>query len=133
MKLHQLQALVGVVEHGSIRAAARALFVTQPAATRSLRQTYQAALLIACAHPAALTAREITFVAAFAERFAGQIDAPSPQAPDGVASFWFDPLRDQPPAPLARRAPRCFCTRGKVWSSRRRMNGKLLSSRSRTL
>lgn len=78
---------------------------TPAAATRSLRQTYQAALLIACAHPAALTAREIAFVAAFAERFAGQIDAPSPQAPDGVASFWFDPLRDQPPAPLARRAP----------------------------
>lgn len=78
---------------------------TPAAATRSLRQTYHAALLVACAHPAALTAREIAFVAAFAERFAAQIEAPSPQAPDGVASFWFDPLRDQPPAPLARRAP----------------------------
>ena len=38
MKLHQLQALVGVVEHGSIRAAARALHLTQAALTKSLRQ-----------------------------------------------------------------------------------------------
>ncbi|WP_153115275.1 hypothetical protein [Rhodocyclus tenuis] len=75
------------------------------AATRSLRQVYNAALLVACAHPAALTAREISFVAAFAERFAGQVDAPSAQAPAGSATFWIDPLRDQPPAPLARRAP----------------------------
>ena len=34
---------------------------------------------------------------------------------------------------IARRAPRCFCTRGKSWSSRSRMKGKLLSSRSSTL
>jgi DNA-binding transcriptional LysR family regulator len=38
MKLHQLQALVRVVEHGSIRAAARASHVTQAAFTKSLRQ-----------------------------------------------------------------------------------------------
>lgn len=38
MKLHQLQALVGVVEHGSIRAAARAMHLTQAALTKSLRQ-----------------------------------------------------------------------------------------------
>ena len=38
MKLHQLQALVGVVEHGGIRAAARALHLTQAALTKSLRQ-----------------------------------------------------------------------------------------------
>lgn len=76
-----------------------------PNATRSLRQIYNAALLVACAHPAALTAREIGFVAAFAERFAGQIGEPSTQAPAGSATFWIDPVRDQPPAPLARRAP----------------------------
>ena len=38
MKLHQLQALVGAVEHGSIRAAARAMHLTQTALTKSLRQ-----------------------------------------------------------------------------------------------
>ena len=37
MKLHQLQALVGVVEHGSIRAAARDMHLTQAALTKSLR------------------------------------------------------------------------------------------------
>ena len=38
MKLHQLQALVAVVEYGSIRAAARELHLTQAALTKSLRQ-----------------------------------------------------------------------------------------------
>lgn len=38
MKLHQLQALVAAVEHGSIRAAARELHLTQAALTKSLRQ-----------------------------------------------------------------------------------------------
>lgn len=37
MKLHQLQALVAVVDHGSIRAASRALLVSQAAVTKSLR------------------------------------------------------------------------------------------------
>ena len=37
-RLHQLRALVGVVEHGGIRSAARALFVSQAALTKSLRQ-----------------------------------------------------------------------------------------------
>lgn len=38
MKLHQLHALVAAVEHGSIRAAARELHLTQAALTKSLRQ-----------------------------------------------------------------------------------------------
>jgi LysR family transcriptional regulator, regulator of abg operon len=37
MKLHQLQALVAVVEQGSIRAAAREMHLTQAALTKSLR------------------------------------------------------------------------------------------------
>jgi LysR family transcriptional regulator of abg operon len=37
MKLHQIQALVAVVDHGSIRAAARALHLSQAALTKSLR------------------------------------------------------------------------------------------------
>lgn len=41
MNLRQLRAFVLIAEHGSIRAAARALFVTQPAATRSLRELEQ--------------------------------------------------------------------------------------------
>ena len=38
MNLRQLRTFVLIAEHGSIRAAARALFITQPAATRSLRE-----------------------------------------------------------------------------------------------
>lgn len=38
MKLHQLQALVAVAEHGSIRAAARAIHLTQAALTKALKQ-----------------------------------------------------------------------------------------------
>lgn len=38
IKLHQLRALVGVVEYGGIRAAARHLHVSQAALTKSLRQ-----------------------------------------------------------------------------------------------
>ena len=37
LKLHQLNALVAVVEHGSIRAAARALHLSQAALTKSLK------------------------------------------------------------------------------------------------
>lgn len=49
MKLHQLQALVAVVEHGSIRAAAREMHLTQAALTKALRlleeETGQALLM----------------------------------------------------------------------------------------
>lgn len=38
MKMHQLQALVAVAEHGSIRAAARAIHLTQAALTKALKQ-----------------------------------------------------------------------------------------------
>lgn len=38
LRLHQLRALVGVVEHGGIRAAARQMFISQAALTKSLRQ-----------------------------------------------------------------------------------------------
>lgn len=41
MNLRQLRAFALIAEHGSIRAAARALAVTQPAATRSLRELEQ--------------------------------------------------------------------------------------------
>lgn len=38
LRLHQLKALVGVVEYGGIRAAARAMHISQAALTKSLRQ-----------------------------------------------------------------------------------------------
>lgn len=38
LRLHQLKALIGVVEHGGIRAAARQLHISQAALTKSLRQ-----------------------------------------------------------------------------------------------
>ena len=37
MKLEQLQHLIAIVEHGSLRAAARRLDVPQPALTGSVR------------------------------------------------------------------------------------------------
>lgn len=48
-KINQLQAFVAIIQHGSIRAAARALQQTQPALTRSMReleQTMGAPLLV---------------------------------------------------------------------------------------
>lgn len=38
MKLHQLRAFVAIAEHGSVHAAARALFLTQPAITKAIRE-----------------------------------------------------------------------------------------------
>lgn len=38
MKPHQLNAFLAVADHGSIRAAARQLFVSQPAVTRTVRE-----------------------------------------------------------------------------------------------
>ena len=38
LRLHQLRALVGVVEHGGIRATARAQFISQAALTKALRE-----------------------------------------------------------------------------------------------
>lgn len=58
MKLHQLQALAGVVEHGGIRAAARAMYLTQAALTKALRQLEEeagVALLVRSARGVALT------------------------------------------------------------------------------
>lgn len=59
MKLHQLQALVGAVDHGSIRAAARAMHLTQAALTKSLRQLEEdagVALLVRRSRGVVLTA-----------------------------------------------------------------------------
>jgi LysR family transcriptional regulator, regulator of abg operon len=58
MKLHQFDALVAVVDHGGIRAAARALNVSQAAVTKSMKQLEGEAgvpLLIRRARGVALT------------------------------------------------------------------------------
>jgi LysR family transcriptional regulator, regulator of abg operon len=58
MKLHQFDALVAVVDHGGIRAAARALNVSQAAVTKSMKQLEDEAgvpLLIRRARGVALT------------------------------------------------------------------------------
>lgn len=59
MKFHQLQALVGAVEHGSIRAAAREMHLTQAALTKALRLLEEEAgvsLLVRQARGVVLTA-----------------------------------------------------------------------------
>ena len=58
MKLHQFEALVAVVDHGGIRAAARALNVSQAAVTKSMRLLEEEAglpLLVRRARGVALT------------------------------------------------------------------------------
>ncbi|MBY4749693.1 LysR family transcriptional regulator, partial [Burkholderia cepacia] len=38
MKHHQLRALAAIAEHGSLRAAARAIHLSQPALTKAIRE-----------------------------------------------------------------------------------------------
>lgn len=62
----------------------------------NLQHVYQAALLLGCAQPASLTAREVLFLAAYFERFAGQVEAIPTTAAVGPGTFWIDPARDLP-------------------------------------
>ncbi|WP_211461348.1 LysR substrate-binding domain-containing protein [Collimonas silvisoli] len=58
MKYHQLRAFVSAAEHGSIRAAARALFLSQAAVTKALRELEDdvgAALVVRTARGVQLT------------------------------------------------------------------------------
>lgn len=66
MKLYQLQALVAVVDHGSIRAASRALLMSQAAVTKSMRlleEEVGAPLLIRRSRGVDLTAEGTRFLA----------------------------------------------------------------------
>lgn len=65
MKKHQLQALVAVAEHGSIRRAAQALSLSQTALTKSLRELeldLQAALLLRSPQGVRLTSIGLTLL-----------------------------------------------------------------------
>lgn len=73
--------------------------------TRSLQHIYHAALLLGCAQPASLTAREVLFLAAYFERFAGQLETISADAAAAASpgTFWVDPSSDAPAQPFSRR------------------------------
>jgi hypothetical protein len=95
-QLHQTYAL----------ARSRHLEATTPRGqTRKLQHIYQAAILLGCAQPASLTAREVVFLAAYLERFAGQIETLSAEAAAAAApgTFWVDPTRDAPALPFSRK------------------------------
>ncbi|MBE2260851.1 MAG: hypothetical protein H6942_03165 [Candidatus Accumulibacter sp.] len=62
--------------------------------TSSLQHIYHAAVLLGCAQPASLTAREVLFLAAYFERFAGQMEMISASAAVAPGTFWIDPTRD---------------------------------------
>jgi hypothetical protein len=69
----------------------------------SARQLYHAAILLGCAQPASFTSREVSFVAAYASRFADRIDPAEASASEDSATFWIDPERDAPAHGCARR------------------------------
>ena len=69
----------------------------------SLQEIYYAAILLGCAQPASLTAREVLFLAAYFERFAGHIEAISALATVAPGAFWIDPARDVAALSFSRR------------------------------
>jgi hypothetical protein len=73
--------------------------------SRKLQHIYHAAILLGCAQPASLTAREVVFLAAYFERFAGQIETISAETAATAApgTFWVDPTRDAPALPFSRK------------------------------
>jgi hypothetical protein len=74
-------------------------------AARSPRDEYHAAILLGCAQPTSFTSREIFFLEAYAERFAGEIDVDHVRG-DSPVAFWIDPDSDAPATPYSRKSPR---------------------------
>lgn len=62
----------------------------------SLQHIYHASILLGCAQPASLTAREVLFLANYFERFADQIELIPVAAATAPGAFWIDPARDAP-------------------------------------
>lgn len=63
-------------------------------ASNSLRHVYHAAVLLGCAQPASLTAREVMFLAAYFQRFTDQIEESCSATDVDSALFWIDPHSD---------------------------------------
>ena len=71
--------------------------------SHSLQHTYHAAILLGCAQPASLTAREVLFLASYFERFVGQMEPISAAAAITPGTFWIDPQRDVPAVSCSRK------------------------------
>ncbi len=71
--------------------------------SRSLRDIYRSAVLLGCAQPASMTPPEVLFLAAYLERFAGQIEPLPATAAAAAGTFWIDPARDGPAISCLRR------------------------------
>lgn len=69
----------------------------------SVQHIYLSALLLGCAQPDSFTAREITFLAAYLQRFAHCVEPPSETVPGNASCFWIDLQRDSPAAPCTRK------------------------------
>jgi hypothetical protein len=68
-----------------------------------LQHLYQAALLLGCAQPDSFTSGEISFIASYLQRFVNCVEPPGSSSPNNASAFWFDPLRDSPAVPCARK------------------------------
>ena len=69
----------------------------------SLQHIYHASILLGCAQPASLTAREVLFLANYFERFADQIELIPVAAATTPGAFWIDPARDAPALSCSRK------------------------------
>ncbi|HND79428.1 MAG TPA: hypothetical protein PLS39_03185 [Accumulibacter sp.] len=72
-----------------------------PGGSSSIKQLYHAAVLLGCAQPASLTAREVVFLAAYFQRFADRVDETTvasfaSDTDSDAAIFWIDPKNDLP-------------------------------------
>jgi hypothetical protein len=64
--------------------------------SRSVRDVYRSAILLGCAQPPSMTPPEVLFLAAYLERFTGQIEPLPTTAVAAAGMFWIDPARDGP-------------------------------------
>ncbi|WP_300454962.1 hypothetical protein [Accumulibacter sp.] len=69
----------------------------------SLQHVYHTAVLLGCAQPASLTAREVIFLATLFERFADRIEPIAAAAAISPGTFWIDPQRDVPAISCSRK------------------------------
>ncbi|MBL8397658.1 MAG: hypothetical protein JNL84_05845 [Candidatus Accumulibacter sp.] len=67
-----------------------------PGVSTRIRHLYHAAVLLGCAQPASLTAREVMFLAAYFQRFADQVEESTVASDVDSAIFWIDPKSDVP-------------------------------------